>query len=47
MNNTVLVCLSPSPSNIEVIQSAYQSLHKNDKLIAIYVSNQGQKLKEI
>ena len=37
MNNTVLVCLSPSPSNIEVIQSAYQSLHKKDKFIAIYI----------
>ena len=46
MNNTVLVCLSPSPSNIEVIQSAYQSLHKKDKFIAIYVSNHKQSLKE-
>lgn len=47
MNNIVLVCLSSSPSNSEVIQSAYQSLHQNDKLIAIYVLNHKQNLKEI
>lgn len=46
MNDTILVCLSSSPSNIQVIQSAYQSLHENDKMVAIYVSNQKQGLKE-
>lgn len=45
MNDTILVCLSPSPLNVHVIQSAYQLLHQNDKLVAIYVSNQKQKLK--
>ena len=46
LNNLKIDSLSPSPSNMEVIQSAYQSLHKNDKLIAIYVSNHKQCLKE-
>lgn len=47
MNETILVCLSSSPSNIQVIQSAYRLLHENDKLVAIYVSNQKQGLKEV
>lgn len=46
MNNTILVCLSPSPSNTQVIYSAHQLLHQNDKLAAIYVLNQKQSLKE-
>lgn len=46
MKDMVLVCLSSSSSNAQVIQSAYQSLHKGDKLIAIYVSNQKNKLEE-
>lgn len=46
MNETILVCLSPSPSNMQVIQKAYRSLHENDKMIAVYVSNHKQGLNE-
>lgn len=46
MNETILVCLSPSPSNIQVIQKAYRSLHEHDKMIAVYVSNHKQGLNE-
>lgn len=44
--NTILVCLSPAPSNVQVIQRAHQSLHENDKMVAIYVSNQKKALTE-
>lgn len=46
MNETILVCLSPSPSNMQVIQKAYRSLHEHDKMIAVYVSNHKQGLNE-
>ena len=46
MNETILVCLSPSPSNMQVIQKAYRSLYENDKMIAVYVSNHKQGLNE-
>ncbi len=46
MKDTILVCLSPSPSNIQVIQSAHRLLQNNEKFVAIYVSNTKQELKE-